>query len=154
MKIKLHDLIELQQLSLKEQVEIGIFTEDEGILELFADINAQYVSGYVIVNGLLYVTAQKICDRCLEVFNKKHEIVFEHEYDIDLENEDFLMLDEDFRQAVLMEFPLRNICNENCRGLCTSCGNNLNKQQCDCKQKLANPAFEILKTLKKPKNEK
>ena len=39
---------------------------------------------------------------------------------------------EDFRESILLELPSKVLCSENCRGLCPSCGENLNEERCDC----------------------
>ena len=43
-----------------------------------------------------------------------------------------LMLEDLLREQVLLAVPLKAVCNEGCRGLCPSCGKNLNVEACDC----------------------
>ncbi len=33
---------------------------------------------------------------------------------------------------VLMSWPLKVLCNENCKGICSQCGKNLNVDSCNC----------------------
>lgn len=36
------------------------------------------------------------------------------------------------RQEIILHLPLIPVCSDNCKGICYSCGTNLNKKQCDC----------------------
>lgn len=38
------------------------------------------------------------------------------------------------REALLLEMPLRILCKEDCKGICPSCGTNLNKAPCTCQE--------------------
>ncbi|HBF35583.1 TPA: hypothetical protein DDW35_13560 [Candidatus Sumerlaeota bacterium] len=40
--------------------------------------------------------------------------------------------DEDLRELVLLEAPTVFLCSEKCKGLCPSCGADLNKETCSC----------------------
>ncbi|QPJ65860.1 MAG: DUF177 domain-containing protein [Candidatus Nitrohelix vancouverensis] len=53
------------------------------------------------------------------------------------------------RDAILLAAPSAITCGEQCRGLCSQCGVNLNKKTCDCQTGIeVDPRFEILKSLK------
>ncbi len=41
-----------------------------------------------------------------------------------------LDLAETFGQAALLEVPIKNVCRDDCRGICVSCGVNLNEESC------------------------
>ena len=43
-----------------------------------------------------------------------------------------LELDEPLLEALILDFPTKNLCSEDCKGLCPVCGVNLNKETCDC----------------------
>ncbi|HEX2986866.1 MAG TPA: DUF177 domain-containing protein, partial [Chloroflexota bacterium] len=45
-----------------------------------------------------------------------------------------LDLTEAIRQYVIVESPLQPLCDEECKGLCSQCGANLNLGPCDCQQ--------------------
>ena len=49
--------------------------------------------------------------------------------------------------ALVMDLPLTPLCREDCAGLCSDCGANLNNEQCDCaeKRQQANDDFEAAK---------
>ncbi len=58
-----------------------------------------------------------------------------------------LDIDEQIGEAMLLEFPFRLLCREDCPGLCPKCGKPLSEGDCGCPQKEIDPRFEILKKL-------
>ncbi len=59
----------------------------------------------------------------------------------------FLDMDEPILEELEMEFPVRFLCREDCRGLCPRCGKNLNDSACDCKKNETDPRMEPLRAL-------
>ena len=70
----------------------------------------------------------------------------------------FLDMDEQLREQLEMEFPMRFLCREDCKGLCPKCGKNLNEGECDCDHTEIDPRLEPLRKLlaemKKEENNK
>lgn len=53
-----------------------------------------------------------------------------------------------FEDQLILDLPLAITCREDCKGLCSGCGANLNESQCNCRDdNHANP-FAVLKDLK------
>lgn len=70
------------------------------------------------------------CSLCLEEFNNLFEKDIPLHYDIkDLE---FVRIDQDVREELMLEHPIRVLCRPDCRGLCAGCGVNLNAGSCRC----------------------
>ena len=61
-----------------------------------------------------------------------------------LENPGVVDLRDFAAEFLSLEAPLRYLCGEDCKGLCQSCGNDLNSSECGCPQKPKNPAFKAL----------
>ena len=59
----------------------------------------------------------------------------------------FLDMDEQLREQLEMEFPMRFLCREDCKGLCPKCGKNLNEGECDCDHTDFDPRLEPLRKL-------
>jgi uncharacterized protein len=55
-------------------------------------------------------------------------------------------LDRHIYENVVVDIPMQIVCDDNCRGLCTVCGTNLNEGTCDC-QKAADPRWNQLRKL-------
>jgi uncharacterized protein len=70
----------------------------------------------------------------------------------------FLDMDEPLREQIEMEFPVRFLCSDDCKGLCSKCGKNLNKGDCGCNKKEIDPRMapfaKILEQMKKEENNK
>ena len=66
----------------------------------------------------------------------------------------FIDMDEQLREQLEVEFPIRILCRDDCKGLCRKCGKNLNDGACDCSDKEIDPRMEPLrKLLEKMKEE-
>ena len=86
------------------------------------------------------------CSRCLEDVTEEFDLDFERNVDMALsESERMAALDEhnyidgydlDVDKLVygeiVMNWPMQGLCKEDCKGLCPSCGANLNLTTCDC----------------------
>jgi len=53
---------------------------------------------------------------------------------------------EQLRDELLLCFPQKLLCNEECKGLCPKCGKPLNDGPCGCPEKEIDPRLAILKT--------
>ncbi len=42
----------------------------------------------------------------------------------------------DVREALILAIPMVHLCRHDCKGLCPTCGKNLNREQCDCHEEL------------------
>ena len=105
------------------------------------------------------------CARCLApvdgrlVFDFCRTVVDEKGYRTVSDTDDFdedeyvivrdgmLDIDEQLAEALLLEFPFRLLCSEDCPGLCPKCGKPLREGDCGCVTKEIDPRFEILKKL-------
>lgn len=46
-----------------------------------------------------------------------------------------------------LELPQRYLCREDCRGLCPTCGKNLNEGPCGCREDNGDPRMDVLRRL-------
>ena len=58
-----------------------------------------------------------------------------------------LDLGELMREELLLSFPMRFLCSDDCPGLCPKCGKPLRHGDCGCPKKEPDPRLAILKTL-------
>lgn len=96
------------------------------------------------------------CDRCLKPFQQEKILNFEHVLvqKLNSANDDYLVcadgvldLEELVRTDVLLELPTKVLCSEDCRGLCSQCGKNLNEGSCTCEKKQIDPRLAVLSQL-------
>lgn len=57
-------------------------------------------------------------------------------------------LDPIVREQVLLALPLYVVCKDDCKGLCSVCGQNLNERECGCERKMVDPRLAALKDIK------
>lgn len=94
------------------------------------------------------------CDRCAEPFSRDGELETEHILVSSLSNEDnddFLLLenyqlqlDEVVITDLLLSLPTKNLCREDCKGLCQRCGKSLNEGACGCREDKVDPRLAVL----------
>ena len=113
-------------------------------------------AGVVRLSARAVFTYHGQCDRCLAPIVRSHDVPIEHILVSSMENEDSdyvlladyqLELDELVQADVLLELPYKNLCQEDCRGLCPLCGKNLNEGLCGCQPKNEDPRLAVLKQL-------
>ena len=92
------------------------------------------------ITNVLNVTAHAktrlsfVCSRCAEPFEKDLEETIALSYEIE-PTTTHIDLGEDIRQEILIDFPIKILCREECKGICLSCKANLNLEQCKCNKK-------------------
>lgn len=119
----------------------------------------------VLVRGKMDATAVLPCARCLEPVEVPLAFVVEETFvptidivtgrPLDVEEEDralwidehhILDLEEVLRQNALLAAPMHVLCKDDCRGLCPTCGKNLNEGPCSC-QPEGDPRWSALRDL-------
>lgn len=86
------------------------------------------------------------CDLCAEFVEREFSFPIEHKLVTELNdenNDDFLVVenmkldvDELIRCDVLLSMPSKYLCRDDCKGLCSKCGANLNLGECSCKKEV------------------
>ncbi|MCJ7695465.1 MAG: DUF177 domain-containing protein [Anaerolineaceae bacterium] len=81
------------------------------------------------------------CSRCLSPFfvhvNSEFEELFvfiqrsQEISDLIVPEDGYIDLGGLFREYMLLEIPINSICQEDCKGLCVECGQNLNEEFCE-----------------------
>ena len=100
------------------------------------------------LTGSYNTVIREECVRCLDEVSFKLDRTFEEIF-ADEENEDNFFTFEDNKidldkmlyEDIMLHVPPHILCREDCQGLCSECGANLNRQQCTC-----SPEAEIKET--------
>ena len=132
MKINVHEIPE-SGLSLKEVYEPALLDIDTGQIKMAAPVNitaevtrdTENVSVEAAIQGTMRIT----CGKCLVDTDKVFSKTFHLNYDL---SESIIDLLEDLRQEIILDYPIRVLCKEDCKGLCPHCGQNLNETICGC----------------------
>ncbi len=59
-----------------------------------------------------------------------------------------LDIDGQLREMLILEFPTKLLCDEDCKGLCIKCGHDLNEGECGCDRAHRDPRWDILRGVK------
>lgn len=135
MKIVLNHFKNNKSLVLEEEINPDDLDLDIGMMH-FPDPLRLKVEAWKAEDGLTidaHVEGERnfTCSLCLEEFNNLFEKDFTLHYDI--KGRDAVTIDQDVRDEIILEHPIRILCSPDCRGLCPFCGANLNEEKCDCK---------------------
>jgi uncharacterized protein len=123
----------------------------------------------VSLTGRVRTVVHLVCGACLQPFPQPLEFAIHEEFgtvrapasqagaaraEAALGEEDFVVaigpdevidLSEVVRQHLLLALPIAPRCQEGCRGLCPSCGADLNAGPCACPQDRVDPRLEALR---------
>ena len=127
----------------KEPVELTITNTGDRVLEL---------------EGSGLVTVGIPCDRCLEEVRTRIPFEFKRKLDMKLTDEERvndldessyltgydLDVDRLVYLEVLMSWPLKVLCKEDCKGICSRCGKNLNDGPCGCVEEPKDPRMAAI----------
>lgn len=92
------------------------------------------------VEGEIKFSISGECTRCLRPATNSYTIEFkeqvekDNEYGYSLLN-DKINLAEIVDETIVLNLPVNFLCDENCKGICSGCGVNLNDEKCKCKNK-------------------
>jgi uncharacterized protein len=92
----------------------------------------QVVDGMLIVRGTVAAPLEAHCARCTQIFSTTvTDSGFLRDYP-GIRGTEEVDITEDIREAILLNLPHFPLCSESCRGLCLSCGKDLNDGPCGC----------------------
>ncbi len=110
----------------------------------------------VTIDATITVLYSGNCDRCATPVEKQYQVSMEHTFVTELNdetNDEFILvptmkfdLEGLATEDVLLFLPQKFLCSEDCKGICSRCGKNLNDGPCDCKPEV-DPRLESLLSL-------
>jgi len=123
--------------------------------EVVVDAVLEWVSDGVLASGEVVAGWEGECRRCLELVRGQARADFRELFErraregetYPLRNE-HIDLEPLAREALLIELPLAPLCSPDCRGLCPTCGADLNTDSCGCPEPQGDPRWQALDSLK------
>jgi len=117
----------------------------------------------ILLAGRATVAVRLECARCLEEYAFALEAPFQAMVVVGDQAEDtgregvlrvpsgakYVDLTDEIRSELLVRVPVKPLCDEGCRGLCPTCGTNLNRDTCSCTTGRSDSRWDALKHLKK-----
>lgn len=113
-------------------------------------------AGALTLRGTLSAAMRCVCDRCAAEFDREvsypldiplaSELQDEENPDYFLLAGDELDLEELLETVFILNMDTRFLCRDDCKGLCSRCGKNLNEGPCDCRTE-SDPRLAVLEQL-------
>jgi uncharacterized protein len=157
-------------LTLRERLDVDTGEGPPAATDI--DLHVERIDDTVYVRGDVSANVHMVCGRCLDEFDQVIEFPLElaffpeeeeeaveesrelraEEMGAGYYTEDEIDIAEVVAEHLVLNLPIRPLCDENCKGICPQCGANLNEEQCGCEKKNIDPRMEGLKKfLKKGK---
>lgn len=123
------------------------------------EIQVAYDGGHdVSISGKGSFKAEIPCDRCLELVEKEMFLDFQKKVTVSkdggkgTEDSDEINYIEGYNfdveqlicNELLVGWPMKILCSDNCRGICNVCGQNLNEGVCDCESTGLDPRMSVI----------
>jgi uncharacterized protein len=150
MRLRIRDIERERSIEIEETLPASLFPlETPDRPELAGPVQAKMKAEIQDGVAWAWVEAQAkltiACARCLERYGMDVRPFFDVETPT---TEEYLDVDDDIRQNLLLALPAKPLCSVDCKGLCSVCGKNLNKGSCGCASQGPVSVFESLKNLK------
>lgn len=104
------------------------------------------MAGALLLQADLTACLFLTCDRCAKPYSREKKVHYETLLASELENgendeivllqDDQLDLDELMTDVFILDLDTKNLCKEDCQGLCPGCGVDLNLEPCRCKKEV------------------
>lgn len=115
----------------------------------------------LVLSGEAEFTLMIPCDRCLEPVEVPFQLSIERTLDMNLTDEERIAdldeqpylqgynldVDQLVRDELLLNLPMKVLCDEDCKGICNRCGANLNHETCDCDRSSLDPRMSVIQDI-------
>ena len=111
----------------------------------------------LLITGTVDFAASIPCSRCLEEVPTRIHFDIDKEFriadsainDEEMEDIDYLIgfdldVDKLIYGEILVNWPMKVLCKEDCKGICKVCGMNLNKGDCNCQRTELDPRMAAI----------
>ncbi|MGI5977744.1 MAG: YceD family protein [Candidatus Limivicinus sp.] len=160
MRLNLREIIEVPGASVPFECELGTENLDFPSVAAYKSLphavgRVYNEAGVLRLEGTLTAEMRCICDRCGSEFDSTKEtkldaVIAEEESEDNPElfilDGDEVDLDEILSTLFILDMETKFLCREDCKGLCPTCGKNLNLGPCGCRKE-PDPRFAVLEQL-------
>ncbi|MBQ8803604.1 MAG: DUF177 domain-containing protein [Tyzzerella sp.] len=144
-------------------VEMTEFKSTLGSVPVIEKEDAHIVVKHVkqrelMITGECRLVLEIPCDRCLEPVRTEFELGFSKNVDLsdgdeqvdDLDEKNYidgynLDVEKLLYNEILIGWPMKILCSEDCKGICNTCGQNLNNGTCDCEDTSLDPRMSVIR---------
>ena len=110
------------------------FVDFHYLKSISLDGSAERIKQTITFRGTLVSQIEQICNRCLE--RTQNELATSFDLSYDVLGKETIDTTDDLRDILLLEHPDKFLCSDECRGICSQCGANLNRENCQCEKTL------------------
>jgi len=142
-------------------IESNAISVDNVIGRIECTVSCDKTSTGYRIYGNIVCNNKFSCDRCLIEYKKKintsfntiltndSDIVRDKNKDVIMftNSDDFVDLSGILHDIIEIEKPIKRLCSDDCKGICPSCGLDLNHNDCSCKHNSSNNELNKLKDL-------
>src|SRR3972149_4352123 len=123
-----------------------------------AQMKISKVGTELVINGKIEADVELQCSRCLKdfrnvltvpvnvMYNPVENLKSEEKHELKV---DELDLSDLVKEQIILNLPMKPLCNNSCKGICLQCGADLNSVNCSCSERGIDPRLEVLKKLLK-----
>lgn len=168
MLIKLTDVLayDYKVLQTKAQLEMDTFDSKLGSFEIVdkSDVDLLITnvgSKKITIEAKTDLSVMIPCDRCLEPVKTKFHIDVVKDVNMGLSEEDRvneldekdyiigydLEVDKLIYGEILVNWPMKVLCRNDCKGICNKCGANLNLGECGCDRAELDPRMAAIRDI-------
>ena len=132
-----------KQISLSFELEPFEFEGEEirAVEKVYVEGVAISENDVIVINASIKTKLKLNCSRCLDTFIYLIDIDIEERFtnDKELDSEEIMFVDGDtlditeiIENSIISTLPIKRLCKEDCKGLCSQCGANKNVENCSC----------------------
>ena len=166
MKVELADIISCENKEVSKQVEIELMSFNSRLGEFPIVKKAPFVLSFtneenkrLFIRGEAEVAIAIPCDRCLNDVDREFQILIDKELDLTNQDEEKRMDETDYMIGtsldvdklifgeILVNWPMKVLCKEDCKGICKRCGANLNITECQCQKTEPDPRMAAIQDI-------
>ena len=125
------------------------FTDNDCVVDCNVCGKVSSFSGQIEITVKINAVVNTKCARCLKPLQLPIKMDVEEvvgEEGVVLEGT-ILNVDNIVKNNIVVELPIRFLCNDDCKGICSICGADLNITECNCKHEQFDERFAVLKKL-------
>lgn len=166
MLINLSDVLSEQHKTIDKEIslELKSFDTNHGRFPIVSKEPAHIVISHVkgkelLIHGTTTLTIAIPCDRCLQEVDTVFELDFLKNIDLDESHKErmeeldemnyidgyHLDVDKLLYNEILIGWPMKILCYEDCKGICNVCGQNLNEGTCNCEDTSLDPRMSVIR---------
>lgn len=165
MLINLSDILSAddKSMSIEATLDLNEFQSRLGIFPIIKKNSVALTVTHVkdrefLVKGNTKITVAIPCDRCLQDVATELDIVFDKECNMNVSEEKIeeieeqnyidgynLDVDKLLYNEILIGWPMKILCSNDCKGICNVCGQNLNEGTCNCEDTSLDPRMSVIR---------